>query len=174
MRPVKDHERTLLSDAMNRFERGLLDRLLREMRAEIWTDDARRPQPVYALASRLAQDLAQADTEIHPLSAGLFLGELDKREVHYSLEGAYEIGRRTRSGQVVVTDKAAQLFLYGREVLAGSVLRFDSGARRGRVAFVANARGEVLGLAEVLQNLPGHGPVLRPLADRGWYLREGG
>lgn len=172
MRPLRDDERVRAAAALERFGPGFLAAWLRDRDAELWTRDG-APQTLH-LVRRVLADLLRRAPDPAPQRAGLFVGELDGERVHLSLEGAYEVGRRSRTGRVVVSDKAVQLFLYGRDVLGESIERADPAARTGTVAIVTNRRGDVLGLAEVLQHLPGHGPSLRALADRGWYLREGG
>lgn len=172
MRPVTPAERAVIAANLDAFGADLLSRWEREREAELWTRDA-RPQPLYLVAARLGAAL-RASASLAPTAAGLFLGELDGDTVHYSLEGAFEIGRRSRAGKVLVNDKGASLFLYGRDILGESIRSSDPRARVGTIVFVARRPDEVLGLAEVLQPLPGRGPSLKPLADRGWYLREGG
>lgn len=172
MRPAGDDELDRLHDTFDRFGGDFLESWLSHADAEIWI----RPGKVRAvhIVRKILGEQLRAHPEPVPKIAGLFLGEVDRYRFHLSLEGAYEVGRRTKENRVFVSDKAAQLFLYGRDVLGEGIERWDPGVKRGNVALVTTLRGDVIGLAEVLMALPGNGRVLEPLADRGWYLREGG
>ena len=63
-----------------------------------------------------------------------------------SIQGAVLAARHTKSQTVRLTEHAARLFLYGRNVLGDSVLWADRTLARGDACIVCNARGEALGL----------------------------
>jgi ribosome biogenesis protein Nip4 len=172
VRPLtpEEHERT----ARGLIAHGplFLTEWLQARAAALWTDGS-NPMRLFLVARSLSEALAQAREPV-PVAVGLFVGELEGDRVHLSLEGAHEVARRSRVARVVVGEKSAQLFLYGRDVFGEGIVTADRAARVGTVAIVVNRDGEALGLAKVLQNLPGRGRSLEPLADRGWYLRQGG
>lgn len=122
-----------------------------------------------SLASRLELLAARP-----PQSIGEFWGTWDGDDWSPALEAASRIGARHQTDRVIVNERAAQLLLYGRDVLGGSVLHHDDGLRRGSIAWVTDRRHDVLGLAQVIDHWGSSGPVLRPTVDLGWYLREGG
>lgn len=174
MRPLTSLERAHLEAALDRFRKGLLAALERETAADVWAQEENGRAQLFLVARALSAELAGLAPDRAPASAGLPLGHLDGDRLVLGLEGAYEVGRRGGSIPVKLKDKAAGLFLYGRDVLGQGLLKFDRRLRKGQVVPVGNARGEVLGVAQVLQSPPGKGPVLRPVADLGWYLRGGG
>lgn len=174
IRPLEARERERLRQFLDGFRPGLLEAWEREGEAEFQGQDAGKKVRLFLVGRALAQSFAEARDGPEPQSAGLLVGHLDGDRVVLSLEGAFEVGRRSESGKVWVNQAATQAFLYGRGILGESVLRADPGLTPGRVALVANERGEVLGLATVKRKLPGRGEVLRSVVDRGWYLRGGG
>ncbi len=125
----------------------------------------------------LIEQLREA-TGLHPYSAGLFLGYLEKGRYRPSLPLAHVVAKYAERGVVAVSDKAAQLFLYGRDVFSGSITRFLGPLRKGDLVVVLNPLGEALGYGEVVSPpqewLHGSEIAVRNLQDLGWYLRRGG
>jgi ribosome biogenesis protein Nip4 len=173
MRPLTDEEQERLRTMLSGFADDLPRRWSSEEQAELWTDEA-SPARVFLVRSALAEALRSAGPGPSPAVIGLYLGDMRRESFVPGLEGAYEIGRRSRTARVTLKPKGAQLFLYGRDVLGESIATADRAAGPGSTVIVANAAGEALGLAKVLGPLPGRGRVLEPIVDRGWYLREGG
>lgn len=173
MRRLTPDEEARLRSALSAFADNLPERWRTEEGCELWTDGA-TPLRVFLVRQPLAAALERAGPEPAPETVGLLLGDLRRESFLPSLEGAYEIGRRSRTSRVALKPKGVQLFLYGRDVLGESVAAADSAARPGTLAIVTNGEGEAIGLAKVLAALPGRGRVLEPVVDRGWYLREGG
>jgi len=141
--------------------------------SELWTDDA-QPVKVFLLAPNLVKALEGTVQDPAPTSAGILVGHWERNTFLPSLEGAYELGRRSRAPRVRLKPKGVQLFLYGRDVLSESIASADAGLHSGGLALVANLDGDVVGLARIVAPLGARGRVLEPILDRGWYLREGG
>ena len=75
---------------------------------------------------------------------------------------------------VIVSDKAWELFTYGRDILPESILKakIDEECRRKRIpVIVVSTNGSLAGFGAVSQQ---RGRLLiRNLVDLGWYLRSG-
>ncbi|AIY89589.1 PUA domain-containing protein [Geoglobus acetivorans] len=108
--------------------------------------------------------------------AGIKIGEVGSRRFRMTLEGAFIIAKDRR--RVVVTERGEMLFLYGRDVFAGSVVDVDDEVRANDVVLVCNRYGDVLGLgrsrydADVIGKLQQDRVVVENLVDRGEYLRK--
>lgn len=172
MRPLTPDELRRLREALHRYQPKDEEHPFGEG-GTLWTD-GQDPMRVFWVRSFLANALEAAGPSPAPRSIGLFVGELERDRFHLSLEGAQEVGTRCRTGRVVVKDKAASLFLYGRDILGEGVYRIEGVVRRGDVVLIASLRNEILGIARALVSLPANGRILEPLTDRGWYLRAGG
>ena len=104
-------------------------------------------------------------------SAGLVLGTLEDG-FHLDLQGAVLMSRHTKSQTIRLTEHAARLVLYGRNVLGDSILWADRGLERGDACIVCNARGEALALGRVVGALKGPREAIQPIHDLGTYLRD--
>lgn len=103
---------------------------------------------------------------------GLPLGVLEDGRFHLDLQGAVLASRHTKRQTLRVTEHAARLFLYGRNVLAESVDWADPALGKGDAAIVCNPRGEAMGLGMVTGSLKGKGEAVKPVQDLGAYLRD--
>lgn len=173
MRPAPSELVDEFRGALDVYGDGLAEGWMLEADAELWISDE-RPTRLFLVRRALANRLRTVPETARPSTAGLLIGEVQRNAVGLTLEGAYEVGRRTTSGRVVVSEKSAQLFLYGRDILGEGIVRVQPPAPVGDDVFIVTRRGDVLGMARVLAVLPGRGRVLEPVADRGWYLRSGG
>ena len=104
-------------------------------------------------------------------SAGLVLGTLEDG-FHLDLQGAVLAARHTKAQTLRVSEHAARLFLYGRNVLGDSITWADRRLQKGDACIVCNARGEAMGLGVVVGNLKGPREAVRPVHDLGTYLRD--
>lgn len=112
-------------------------------------------------------------------SAGLPLGVLEDGKFHLDLQGAYLSSVHSKAQTLRVTEHAARLFLYGRNVLVESVLWADPSLDKGDSCIVCNPRGEAMGIGTVVGslkasagNLKGAKEAVRPVHDLGTYLRD--
>lgn len=173
MRPLEPGELERVRRALQPFGDAFLDEWLADARAELWRDQSQAPR-LYLVRRTLANRLRDAPSDPAPVAVGLLVGELERDRVRLHLEGAHEVGRRSRAASAIVEDKAAQLFLYGRDVFAESVVSKPRKFLDDDRVLVCNRRGDVLGLARALRPWPRRGRALTPVRDRGWYLRSGG
>lgn len=104
--------------------------------------------------------------------AGLPLGVLEGDNFHLDLQGAVLAARHTKNQTLRVTEHAARLFLYGRNVLAESIDWADPNLGKGDACIVCNPRGEAMGLGMISGALKGRGEAVRPVQDLGAYLRD--
>ncbi|MBE8540450.1 PUA domain-containing protein [Geoglobus acetivorans] len=127
---------------------------------------------VYLFTEEVFELLMKTDA-VH---AGVKIGEVGSRRFRMTLEGAFFIAKDRR--RVIVTERGEMLFLYGRDVFAGSVVDVDEDVRENDVVFVCNRYGDVLGLgrskydADVIGELQQERVVVENLVDRGEYLRK--
>lgn len=106
--------------------------------------------------------------------AGLAIGTLEDGGLAFDLQGAVLLAQHTRRGVVRVNEKAARLWLYGRDILGGSVTDHDPGLGPGDTCVLVGPRWEGLGLGTVMGSFKGAGVVVRPVHDLGAYLRDQG
>ena len=104
-------------------------------------------------------------------SGGLVLGTLEDG-FHLDLQGAVLAARHSKAQTVRVSEHAARLFLYGRNVLGDSVDWADRSLERVDACIVCNPRGEAVGIGVVVGNLKGPREAVRPVHDLGTYLRD--
>lgn len=103
-------------------------------------------------------------------AGGLVLGSLDTA-FGLDLQGAVLLLRHTKNQSLRVTDQAAHLVLYGRNVLGPSVVWADPDLDLGDACVIANHRGEALAIGKMVGKPGSRGEVARPIEDLGVYLR---
>ena len=163
------------------LERWFGQRLVRTLktRGEIYVSSNRWAE-IYLVPPVQVElvELLAASTGLHPYSAGLFLGYLERGEYKPSLPLAHLVARYAERGLVTVSEKAASLFLYGRDLFSGSITGYRGPLERGSLVVVLNPRGEALGYGVVVaaphEWSPGSVVAVKNVRDLGWYLRRGG
>ncbi len=126
---------------------------------------------VYAVS----KELSSVIRKLNPHYAGVKIGEVGRR-FRFSLEGTFWLLRNDRN-RVWVNEKGEMLFLYGRDIFAGSV-EGTTEFRENSIVFVCNRFSDVLGIgrsrysSDELDNLPGDKVFVENLVDRGEYLRH--
>jgi ribosome biogenesis protein Nip4 len=104
-------------------------------------------------------------------SAGLVIGTIEDG-FHLDIQGAVLVAQHTKNQTLRLTEHAARLFLYGRNVLGDSILWADRTLAKGDACIVCNGRGEAMGLGTVVGNLKGPREAVKPIHDLGTYLRD--
>lgn len=104
-------------------------------------------------------------------SAGLVIGTIDAG-FNLDLQGAVLLAKHTKNQTLRLTEHAARLFLYGRNVLGDSIIWADRTLAKGDACIVCNGRGEAMGLGTVVGNLKGPREAVKPIHDLGTYLRD--
>jgi len=125
---------------------------------------------VYAVSKELCRMI-----ELNPYYAGVKLGEVGRR-FRFSLEGTFWLLKNNRN-RLWVNERGEMLFLYGRDIFAGSVEK-TSEFGENSIVFVCNRNNDVLGIgrsrysSDKLASLPEDRVVVENLVDRGEYLRH--
>lgn len=104
--------------------------------------------------------------------AGLRLGTLEDGAFQLDLQGAVLAASQTKRQTVRVIERAARLWVYGRDIIGESVLWGDPTLKRGAICILCNPRGEGLGLGKVVARLKGPRTVVENILDLGTYLRD--
>ncbi|MHA2602061.1 MAG: hypothetical protein AM324_008045 [Candidatus Thorarchaeota archaeon SMTZ1-83] len=109
-------------------------------------------------------------------SMGVRMGDLSKGKFRFSLQILPTLAEIT-DRVLVVSQKGAETFTYGRSIIKESVVRLDPSMRKGQRILVLNERLECLGLAALsidgdrLDRLATDKLVARNLVDIGAYVR---
>jgi len=96
-----------------------------------------------------------------PQAIGFYLGRM-KIDIALGMESTWEMHKRA-----IVSQKAEQLALYGRDVFLDSVIETRGGIKEGDLCVIANERNEPLALGRMAGKLN----IIRNLKDRGEYIR---
>jgi len=168
LRPATDDEAEAVRAFFDGMDRGLADKVVGPYDLGVAERDG---IPFVVLVAHdllgLPGDLLEGAE-----AGGLPIGTLEDGAFHLDLQGAVLAARHTEAQAVRVTEHAARLFLYGRNVLASSIERHDPSLERGDACIVTNPRGEALGLGVVVGSLRGEREAVKPVADLGTYLRD--
>lgn len=105
---------------------------------------------------------------------GLRIGTLEDDGFRMDLQAAVLLSTVSREQAVRVSEHAARLFIYGKDILGISVVSYARGLKPGDACIVVNPRWECLGLGRVVGNFKGKGPSVEPIHDLGTYLRDQG
>ncbi|MFX0045151.1 MAG: hypothetical protein ACFE8Z_04835 [Candidatus Hermodarchaeota archaeon] len=109
-------------------------------------------------------------------SMGIQMGDLSKGKFRFSLQILPALAKIT-DRVLVVSQKGAEAFTYGRSIIKESVVRLGAAMRKGQRALVLNERLECLGLAALsidgdrLERLAREKLVAKNLVDIGAYVR---
>ena len=118
------------------------------------------------LASKKVFDVYKKLAHLNITRVGLFYGKVKKDgRLDLSLEAIYEISRLHKTKKAWVNKKAEQLFLYGRNVLPGSVIKTN--AKKGELVVVLSESSEPLGLGKIMKD-----NEIKNIIDFGLYLRK--
>ncbi|MEM0214806.1 MAG: PUA domain-containing protein [Archaeoglobaceae archaeon] len=127
---------------------------------------------LYAVSGELFEFLKLRNLEC---VAGVKVGEIGKR-LRLTLEGAFWLMKNEKK-KIWVNNRGEMLFLYGRDIFAGSVEKVGE-FEENEVVFVCNRYGDILGIgrsrfksSEILK-LPEDRIAIENLVDRGAYLRH--
>ena len=168
MRPATPEEAEAVAAAFEAIERGLWAKAAGSQGLAVAERDG---IPFAVLAPR---ELLGLDVRLLEGSeaGGLPIGTLEEGTFHLDLQGAVLAARHSRAQTVRVSEHAAQLFLYGRNVLGDSVLFHDPHLQRGDACIVTNPRAEAIGIGVVVGSFKGRREAVKPVHDLGAYLRD--
>lgn len=168
LRPPMGEERVAVEGFFESLERGLAAKVLQGHELGVVDRDGAlfavlTTHAALSLPGPLVEDCD---------AAGLAIGSLQEGTFHLDLQGAVLAARHSLRQTVRVTEHAARLFLYGRNILGDSVTHSDDRLERGDACIVTNPRNEAMGLGTVVGRLKGAGEAVRPIHDLGTYLRD--
>lgn len=109
-----------------------------------------------------------------PELAGLYLGEIKKKQFILGLEGAFLVARASDKKKVKVTGQAESLVLYGRDVFGTSISWADGSIVQNEPVIIANKYGDAIGLGRARYNyaeLFGDNVAVSTESDVGLYIR---
>lgn len=169
VRPATDAESNIVFGFFEEFASGSSQELFDEQ--DLWIVENDKGGRVVTVASMDLPDLpasviAQSD------HIGMRIGNLEGLDFHLDIQGASLLATVSRSKSVRVNEQAARMFLYGHDILGGSVLMWPRGLDRGDACIVVNARWEALGIGEAIYRTKGERPAVTPIHDLGTYLRD--
>ncbi len=93
--------------------------------------------------------------EPEPLSAGLCIGEVGKKQFMPTLEGLYLIAKVSEKKKVEVVGQAEALVLYGRDVFGSSISWADESIKQNERVIIANKFGEAIGIGRARYDYAG-------------------
>ncbi len=158
------------------FNCDLVKNILEGSKKQLLVGEGERKE-IFLVPKNVFSVFKQISSVRMPFFLGLFLGELTKGDFKLSLEGAYVVAKKCKKKWIIVSDKGEILFLYGRDIMRGSIIKWDPSIRKGDRVVIMNRRGEALGVGRVVKGLKkakNTDIVVKNLIDRGWYLRKGG
>ena len=125
-------------------------------------------QRYYLLNPRLKK-LLQSDYYY----AGLYLGKI-KNGMFFPSFNLLNMLVGVASNKIVVNQKAAWLFICGRDVFRAGIIKVMGSKRRGETTLVINEFGECLGFGQIIDDLNGlEGKVaIKNILDIGDFLRR--
>lgn len=107
------------------------------------------------------------------LFAGTYLGKIEGGRFHPSFPLLFMIAEQAQN-RVVVDDKAAWLFVCGRDIFKEGILEVKGSRRKGAYTLVFNRYGECLGFGVIAKDLEKarDGVVVKNILDVGDFLRR--
>lgn len=107
--------------------------------------------------------------------AGLYLGQIRKGKIFPSLY-LLSILSNIKSNKVTVDNKAAWLFICGRDVFGERILRAEGLIKKGDFVLILNIYDDCLGYGRILRNLDKkreqNEVIIENLLDVGDFLRR--
>jgi ribosome biogenesis protein Nip4 len=125
----------------------------------------------YYLLSKRLRGVARRDFYY----AGRYLGKEKKHKFFPSFD-LLSMLAETKANKVVVDDKAAWLFICGRDIFGKRITAVYGSKRTGDFTLILNEFGECLGFGRISHSLDAEnvGAVVRNVSDVGDFLRREG
>ena len=108
------------------------------------------------------------------LYAGTYLGKIERNGVFHPSSSLLLIIADKAKNRITVDDKAAWLFICGRDIFKEGILKIEGSRRKGTYTLVFNRNGECLGYGRIARNLEKlkGGLAVKNLFDIGDFLRR--
>lgn len=125
----------------------------------------------YFLLSRNIFKLARENGEW--LYAGKYLGKVEGGVFHPSFPLLSMVAEKAKN-KVTVDDKAAWLFVCGRDLFKDGIVKVEGSKEKGAYTVIFNKHGECLGFGRIVKNLDAlkSGVAVENLFDVGDFLRR--
>ncbi len=106
--------------------------------------------------------------------AGLYLGKVGKNGVFFPSFNLLNMLVDVAANKIVVDQKAAWLFICGRDVFRTGIVKVMGSKRKGDAALVLNEFGECLGFGTIMDGLNGSDSkvAVKNVLDIGDFLRR--
>ncbi len=127
-----------------------------------------KSQRYYLLNPRLKKEL-----QVNYYCAGLYLGKV-KNGLFFPSFNLLNMLVSASANKIVVDQKAAWLFICGRDVFRAGVVKVMGSKRKGDATLVLNEFGECLGFGKILEDITGSEGkiVIKNVLDVGDFLRR--
>ena len=107
--------------------------------------------------------------------AGLYLGENKQRKFFPSFN-LLSILSEQKANKVTIDNKAAWLFIYGKNIFRERILKVEGDEKKGALTLVINNTNDCLGFGEIVFDLNKKqkkgDPAIKNLLDLGDFLRR--
>lgn len=107
--------------------------------------------------------------------AGLYLGNIKKGKIIPSLY-LLSFLSKNKANKVIVDNKTAWLFIYGKNIFSEGILRVDDPLKKGDLTLILNSYDDCLGLGKLLDDLNKKSTqnkvIIENLFDIGDFLRR--
>lgn len=191
LRPINMYEKKIIDQKLYEYWRVKLENILKDRILLVTIKNNYRK--VYAVSGEHNNTLKilKRHNYLQQLThLGLFIGVIGikhhKMTFHPSLELGYVIHKYAKRNLVRVARKGEQVFLYGRDIFASSILSIVPPLIKKHYVVIVNTSNEYLGLGIALMSLRSiheldklkleneNRVVIKNYIDLGWYLRQGG
>ena len=105
--------------------------------------------------------------------AGIYLGKA-KNDKFFPSYSFLTLMARTNANKIVIDKKTEWLFICGRDIFKGGIVRTAGAKKRGDYALILNEHDECLGFGRLEHNLDEDkaGVLVRNISDVGDFLRR--
>lgn len=105
--------------------------------------------------------------------AGLYLGKTKKGRFFPSFN-LLSMLAEIKANKVIVNEKAAWLFICGRDIFYEGIISVQGSRRKGDYTLILNVHGECLGFGRIIQDLNSKNPnvTIQNISDVGDFLRR--
>jgi ribosome biogenesis protein Nip4 len=177
-----DNQKELIRKEFDHLSPTLWENLFIRGNYAIFVQNTADGLEVYLISKEFVGDLKNDKLRRAVATGGLLLGKIVQSKLRLDLEGAWEVNAKGGAPipRVVLSGNGEKKFLYHQEVGWQDVQKAPENIKQHLVVFVNNDRGENLGLAIITSvgitgdRLSAKGAALKPIIDRGFYLRGAG
>lgn len=152
MRPL---EHFLIQFGIRSFDKGF---------NEIFVQDNK-----YFLISKQIQEIIKKTKK--PFTAGAYLGKARGSKFFPSVNLLNMVAKHVRN-KVTITNKAAWLFVCGRDLFSEAIIDHTHCVYKGIITFILSEKNEVLGFGKTVKKLKDKGVVIDNIFDIGDFLRR--